>query len=129
MSNKRIVSAEIPEHDEDIMVIKFSDGSEKEEVLFYPEGERVQLDSSIVGFHPNNEDWKIIDEEIYRFSSSVLGIKRPQAKSAASRQASRNQRIIDAGLVQRKVVGHPDDFEAIRAYAVELYKKRNIDFK
>ena len=51
-----------------------------------------------------------------------------KAKTAAKRQAERNQRIIDADLVQRKVVGHADDFDAIRAYAKKLYKKRNINF-
>lgn len=48
--------------------------------------------------------------------------------TAAQRQAERNQRIQDAGLVQRKVVGHPDDFDAIRQYARKLYKKRQIKF-
>ncbi len=51
-----------------------------------------------------------------------------QPKTAAKRQSERNQRIIDAGLVQRKVVGHADDFEAIRTYAKNLYKKRKINF-
>jgi len=49
-------------------------------------------------------------------------------KSDAIRQEERNQRIKDAGLVQRKVVGHKDDFELIRDYAKELYKKRKITF-
>jgi hypothetical protein len=49
-------------------------------------------------------------------------------KSAAERQAMRNKRIIDAGLVQRKVVGHPEDFDDIREYAQKLYKKRGIEF-
>jgi hypothetical protein len=51
-----------------------------------------------------------------------------KAKTAAVRQAERNQRILDADLVQRKVVGHADDFDAIRAYAKKLYKKRDITF-
>ncbi len=51
-----------------------------------------------------------------------------KAKNAATRQAERNQRILDAGLVQRKVVGHSDDFDAIRAYAKKLYEKRQIKF-
>lgn len=50
--------------------------------------------------------------------------KKP--KTDAVRQAERNQRIIDAGLVQRKVVGHADDFKAIREYAKKLFKKRQI---
>jgi hypothetical protein len=50
------------------------------------------------------------------------------ASTAAQRQAERNKRIVDAGLVQRKVVGHPDDFDAIRAYSKKLYRKRKIDF-
>ncbi len=49
--------------------------------------------------------------------------------SQAERQKQRNKRILDAGLVQRKVVGHPDDFDAIRAFAERLYKKREADEK
>ena len=48
------------------------------------------------------------------------------AKSDAERQKIRDDRIKDAGLVQRKVVGHPDDFNKIRKYAEKLYKKRGI---
>ena len=48
------------------------------------------------------------------------------AKSDAERQRNRDERIKTAGLVQRKVVGHPDDFDAIRNYAEKLYKKRGI---
>lgn len=48
------------------------------------------------------------------------------AKTDAERQADRNQKIREAGLVQRKVVGHPDDFDSIREYAKKLYKKRGI---
>ncbi len=50
--------------------------------------------------------------------------KKP--KSTAERQAERNLRILKAGLVQRKVVGHPDDFDEIRNFARQLYEKRNI---
>jgi hypothetical protein len=55
-------------------------------------------------------------------------VEEIKPKTAAERQAQRNKKILDAGLVQRKVVGHPDDFEAIRLYAEKLYKKRNIKF-
>ena len=48
------------------------------------------------------------------------------ATSDKDRQAARNQKIIDAKLVQRKVVGHPDDFEEIRELAKKLYEKRGI---
>lgn len=44
--------------------------------------------------------------------------------SDAERQKQRNKRILDAGLVQRKVVGHPDDFDAIRAFAQRLHQER-----
>lgn len=49
-------------------------------------------------------------------------------KSPSLRQAERNQRIKNAGLVQRKIVGHKDDFDLIRNYAKKLYKKRGINF-
>lgn len=49
------------------------------------------------------------------------------AKSDAERQEKRDQKIKNAGLVQRKVVGHPDDFDLIRTYAEKLYKKRGIE--
>ena len=44
----------------------------------------------------------------------------------AERQKDRDQKIKKAGLVQRKVVGHPDDFNEIREYAENLYKKRGL---
>lgn len=126
---KRVVSAEIPERDTDIIVITFSDKSEQKATLYCPENEVVQMEGSLIGFALNSDDWKIIDEELARFSEVELGIKRPKAKSAATRQANRNQRIIDADLTQRKVVGHPDDFPAIRAFAESLYKQRGINLK
>lgn len=46
--------------------------------------------------------------------------------TAAERQDNRDKRIKAAGLVQRKVVGHPDDFDDIRKYAEKRYKKRGI---
>ena len=36
------------------------------------------------------------------------------------------QRIKDAGLVSRKVVGHPDDFVSIKSYSEKKYKSRGI---
>ena len=48
------------------------------------------------------------------------------AKTAAERQKYRDQKIKDVNLVQRKVVGHKDDFDLIRAYAKKLYKNRGI---
>lgn len=52
-----------------------------------------------------------------------------KTKTAAERQKDRDQRVKNAGLVQRKVVGHPDDFNAIREFAESLYIKRGIDLK
>lgn len=54
--------------------------------------------------------------------------RKQDPKSTAERQAMRNKRIVDAGLVQRKVVGHSDDFYKIREYAKALYKQRGIEF-
>lgn len=54
--------------------------------------------------------------------------RKQDPKTMAERQAMRNKRIIDAGLVQRKVVGHSDDFDKIREYAKTLYKQRGIEF-
>lgn len=53
--------------------------------------------------------------------------KQSGALTDAQRQANRNTKIHNAGLTQRKVVGHPDDFEKIRKYAEHLYKKRGIE--
>lgn len=53
-------------------------------------------------------------------------VVKANPKSDAVRQAERNKRILNAGLVQRKVVGHPEDFIKIREYAEMLYKQRNI---
>lgn len=72
---KRIISAEIPERDQDIVVIKYSDHTESEETLFYPENEIVQLDSGIVNHSPDKEEWEIIDAEFKRFSKEVLNIE------------------------------------------------------
>ena len=52
--------------------------------------------------------------------------KKVRAKTMAERQKDRDQKIKKAGLVQRKVVGHPDDFNEIREYAENLYKKRGL---
>jgi len=49
-----------------------------------------------------------------------------KAKSDAERQDSRDKKIKRAGLVQRKVVGHSEDFELIREYAKNLYEKRGV---
>jgi hypothetical protein len=48
------------------------------------------------------------------------------ALSDVEKQAARTKRIRDAKLAQRKVVGHPDDFPAIRKYAKKLYEKKGI---
>lgn len=48
--------------------------------------------------------------------------------TAAQRMQARHKRIKDAGLSHLKVVMHPDDAEAVRKYARELYEKRGIEF-
>lgn len=45
----------------------------------------------------------------------------------AMTQDARTLRIKDAGLAERKIVAHPDDFNAVRAFARSLYKKRGIE--
>ncbi len=42
------------------------------------------------------------------------------------RRVLRNKRIKEAGLVERRILMHPDDAEAIRAFANSLYSQRNI---
>ena len=54
--------------------------------------------------------------------------KKEQPLSDAERQGNRDQRIIDAGLRQRKVVAHPDDFPLVRAYARKRYEARGVEF-
>ncbi len=46
--------------------------------------------------------------------------------TANERRQSRNQRIKDAGLVERRILMHPDDADAIRTFAQSLINKRNI---
>lgn len=47
--------------------------------------------------------------------------------SDSDRHKRRAKRIKDAGLVHRKVVGHPDDFPSIHLNAENKYKKRGIE--
>jgi hypothetical protein len=51
----------------------------------------------------------------------------PAPMTDAERGRARRKRIADAGLVQRKVVGHPDDFEKIHAFAKCLYEERGLE--
>ena len=44
----------------------------------------------------------------------------------SERQRRRREKIKTAGLVSRKVIGHPDDFDAIHRYAENKFKKRGI---
>lgn len=52
--------------------------------------------------------------------------KEGSAMTDSERQSLRRSRITDAGLVQRKVIGHADDFAKIHEYAKKLYEKRGI---
>ena len=46
------------------------------------------------------------------------------AQSPAQRKASERQRRADAGQSRLELWAHPDDHEAIKAYAEKLAKKR-----
>ncbi len=47
---------------------------------------------------------------------------------SARKKSIRKQRLDEAKLTERTVVGHPDDFDRIRAYARGLYVNRGIEF-